>query len=102
MTVGILYAFLSAILLGLYALPSKFTKGFAWENTWGGFFFFGMFVIPIILTFSLVDNLWGIYAQSPGWVFPVMFALSFAGELAICCGGTAYHRLEWPWHLVYF
>ena len=77
MTLGILYAFLSAILLGLYALPSKFTKGFAWENTWGGFFFFGMFVIPIILTFSLVDNLWGIYAQSPGWVFPVMFALSF-------------------------
>lgn len=77
MTLGIFYAFLSAILLGVYALPSKFTKGYAWENTWGGFFFFGMFVIPIILTFSLVDNLWGIYAQSPGWVFPVMFALSF-------------------------
>lgn len=77
MLVGISYAFFSAILLGVYALPSKFTKGYAWENTWGGFFFFGMFVIPVILTFSLVNNLWDIYAQSPGWVFPVMFALSF-------------------------
>lgn len=77
MFIGISYAFLSAILLGVYALPSKFTKGYAWENTWGGFFFFGMFVIPVILTFSLVNNLWDIYAQSPGWIFPVMFALSF-------------------------
>lgn len=77
MFTGISYAFLSALLLGVYALPSKFTKGYAWENTWGGFFFFGMFVIPVILTFSLVDNLWDIYAQAPGWVFPVMFALSF-------------------------
>ncbi|WP_010134426.1 L-rhamnose/proton symporter RhaT [Ochrovirga pacifica] len=77
MIVGVLYAFLSAILLGIYALPSKFTKGFAWENTWGGFFFFGMFVIPLVITFALVDDLWAIYAQTPSWVFPVMFALSF-------------------------
>lgn len=77
MLAGILFAFLSALLLGIYALPSKYTIGFAWENTWGGFFFFGMFVIPLIVTFSLVNNLWGIYEQTPSWVFPVMFALSF-------------------------
>lgn len=77
MLTGILFALFSAILLGVYALPSKYTKGFAWENTWGGFFFFGMFVIPIIVTFSLVNNIWDIYAQIPTWVFPVMFALSF-------------------------
>ncbi len=77
MLIGILYALLSAVLLGVYALPSKYTKGFAWENTWGGFFFFGMFVIPIIVTFSLVNDIWGIYAQIPSWVFFTMFGLSF-------------------------
>ncbi|WP_282134575.1 L-rhamnose/proton symporter RhaT [Seonamhaeicola maritimus] len=77
MITGVLLAFLSAVLLGVYALPSKYTKGFAWENTWAGFFFFGMFVIPLIVTFSLVNDLWGIYSQIPSWVFFTMFGLSF-------------------------
>ncbi|MEM6831196.1 MAG: L-rhamnose/proton symporter RhaT [Bacteroidota bacterium] len=77
MLIGILYALLSAVLLGVYALPSKYTKGFAWENTWGGFFFMANLVIPLIVTFVMVKDLWGIYAQIPGWVFPTMFALSF-------------------------
>lgn len=77
MVTGILLAFLSAVFLGVYALPSKYTKGFAWENTWAGFFIFGMFVIPLIVTFTLVNDLWGIYAQIPSWVFFTMFALSF-------------------------
>ena len=77
MLIGIILAFVSALLLGVYALPSKYTKGFAWENTWGGFFFFGMFVIPLIMTFTLVNDLWGIYSQIPTWVFLTMFALSF-------------------------
>ena len=77
MFTGILFAFLSALLLGIYALPSKYTKGFAWENTWGGFFFFSMFIIPLIVTFSLVNDIWGIYELTPNWVFPVMFGLSF-------------------------
>ena len=77
MAIGIMYAFLSALLLGLYALPSKYAKNYAWENTWGGFFFFGMIVIPLITTFLMVDDLWGIYRNIPSWVFFAMFGLSF-------------------------
>lgn len=77
MATGIVLAFVSAILLGLYALPSKYAKNYAWENTWGGFFFFGMIVIPLITTFALVDDLWAIYENIPSWVFISMFALSF-------------------------
>jgi len=77
MTLGIIYSFISAVLLGLYALPSKYTKNYAWENTWGGFFFFGMIVIPLITTFTLVDNLTGIYSEIPSWIFFAMFAMSF-------------------------
>ena len=77
MITGILLAFVSALLLGVYALPSKYTKGYAWENTWGGFFFFGMIVIPIITTLLLVNNLGRIYNEIPGWIFVAMLALSF-------------------------
>jgi len=77
MLTGISLAFLSALLLGNYALPSKYTKGFSWDNTWGGFFFFGMFVIPTLVTFVLVDDLWEIYSHVPPWVIPTMLGLSF-------------------------
>ncbi|MFY0598367.1 MAG: hypothetical protein JXR03_01765 [Cyclobacteriaceae bacterium] len=77
MVIGIIYAFVSALLLGVYALPSKYSKKFAWENTWGGFFFFGMIVIPLITTFLLVDDLSGIYSQIPTWIFFAMFGMSF-------------------------
>ncbi len=77
MTLGIIYSLISAVLLGLYALPSKYTKNYAWENTWGGFFFFGMIVIPLITTFLLVDDLGGIYSQIPSWIFFAMLGLSF-------------------------
>lgn len=77
MTIGIVLAFVSAILLGLYALPSKYANNYAWENTWGGFFFFGMIVIPLITTFTLVDDLWSIYEAIPSWIFFAMFGLSF-------------------------
>ncbi len=77
MTLGIIYAFVSALLLGIYALPSKYTKNYAWENTWGGFFFFGMIVIPLATTFLLVNDLGGIYSHIPTWIFFAMFAMSF-------------------------
>ena len=77
MITGIVLAFISALLLGIYALPSKYANGYAWENTWGGFFFFGMIVIPLVTTFLLVNNLSGIYSEIPTWIFFSMFALSF-------------------------
>ena len=32
---GIIWAISAGLLLGLYALPEKYTKGFEYENTWG-------------------------------------------------------------------
>ena len=40
------FVFLAAICNGTLALPQKFVKGFAWENTWGAFYLFTMVAIP--------------------------------------------------------
>jgi len=77
MLIGISLALCSAVLLGNYALPSKYAKGFSWDHVWGGFFFFGMVVIPIVVTFAMVGDLWEIYGKISGWVIPTMLALSF-------------------------
>ena len=38
MTEGVLWAIFAGLMLGLYALPEKFTKDFKYENTWSLFF----------------------------------------------------------------
>ncbi len=37
MLIGILWALLAGLMLGLYALPAKYTKDFREETTWGLF-----------------------------------------------------------------
>ena len=44
MTIGILFAVLAGLMLGLYALPEKYTKGYEFENTWGMMFFINMLI----------------------------------------------------------
>ena len=40
------FVLLAAVCNGTLALPQKFVKGFAWENTWGAFYLFTMVAIP--------------------------------------------------------
>ena len=45
---GIIWAVSAGIMLGLYALPEKFTRNFSYENTWSLFFVITMFIVPYI------------------------------------------------------
>lgn len=60
---GIILAILAGLMLGLYALPEKFTKDFKFENTWGLFFMLTMFVVPIISSVIMLDDFWGLLGQ---------------------------------------
>ncbi len=42
------FVLLAAVCNGTLAVPQKFVKGFAWENTWGAFYLFTMVVIPAV------------------------------------------------------
>lgn len=56
MIIGIIWAVAAGIMLGLYALPAKFTKEFEFENTWGTFFTTALFIVPLIVGFSMIDG----------------------------------------------
>lgn len=76
MTAGILWVLTAATLLGFYAFPSKFAKGYKLENLWGLFWVFAMFIVPIASGFLLVEGLADTYAQVPSSVLISILALS--------------------------
>jgi len=87
MGIGIAWALLGGFFLGTFALPSKYIKNYAWENTWGSFFLFAMLVVPVGFAWLAVNDLWATFGDVSGLaVFGVM-ALSFLWGIGFCCWG---------------
>jgi len=87
MAIGIVWTLFAAFLLGVFALPAKYVKNYKWENTWGSFFLFAMFVVPVGFAAIMLDGLIPTYQQVPGkWIFLTM-ALGFLWGCGFCCWG---------------
>ena len=87
MAVGIAWTLFAALLLGVFALPVKYVKNYKWENTWGSFFLFAMFVVPVGFAAIILYGLIPTYQQVPGnWIFLTM-ALGFLWGGGFCCWG---------------
>lgn len=94
MLVGVLWALIGGLMLGLYALPGKFTKDFKEENTWGLFFMLTMFVVPIIATFVMMDGIGDIYSSDEiNSALPVMVATSVLWGIGVMMWGKAIHHI---------
>ncbi|WPR73118.1 L-rhamnose/proton symporter RhaT [Flavobacterium sp. NG2] len=76
MIIGFLWVLFAAILLGFYAFPSKYVKGYDVENTWGVFWLLAMFIVPVLASILLVNGLMDTYAQVPTSIFISIFFLS--------------------------
>ena len=88
MGAGIALTMLGALFLGTFALPIKYIKKYEWENTWGAFFLFAMFVIPVGFAALMVKDLCGGYANISGGIIFGVLALSFLWGCGFCCWGT--------------
>ncbi len=74
---GILWAIGAGIMLGLYALPEKYIKGYKYENTWFLFFFIALIILPLVAGFGLINNFTGVVASIPSDVMLTMIGASF-------------------------
>ncbi len=74
---GILWAIGAGIMLGLYALPEKYIKGYKYENTWFLFFLIALIVLPLVAGFGLINNFGAILTSLPSDVLLTMVAASF-------------------------
>lgn len=89
MITGVLFAILAGLLLGLYALPEKFTKDFEFENTWSMFFAINTFVVPNIAAFLLIDGFADILGEIPSGALITMIVCSILWGIGAMMWGKA-------------
>jgi L-rhamnose-H+ transport protein len=90
---GILIAIFAGLMLGLYALPEKFTKDFKFENTWGLFFMLTMFVVPIFASVFLIQGFSDVVAAIPSEVIYKMAFASFLWGIGVMMWGKAINHI---------
>ncbi len=89
MITGVLFAILAGLMLGLYALPEKFTKDYEFENTWSMFFFINTFIVPNIAAFLLIDGFADVLGAIPSNVLIAMVISSVAWGIGAMMWGKA-------------
>ncbi len=89
MLIGTLWALLAGLILGMYALPTKFVKDYEYENTWGMFFLLTMFVVPLAATYLLLNGVGEIYATMSAGKFWAVILASFFWSVGVIFWGKA-------------
>jgi L-rhamnose-H+ transport protein len=87
MLAGMAWILLASFFLGTFALPAKYIKNYAWENTWGAFFFFAMLVVPLGFALVALNGLWQTYSQVPAEIILGVMALGFLWGCGFCLWG---------------
>ena len=62
-TVGLLLLLVAGVTNASFTLPMKFTRRWAWENTWLIWTIFALLLLPTVVTFLTVPRLGDIYAE---------------------------------------
>lgn len=61
---GILPLILAGVMNGSFTLPMKFTRKWAWENTWLAWTIFALGILPPVATWLTVPALGAVYSQA--------------------------------------
>jgi L-rhamnose-H+ transport protein len=93
MAEGMFLAIFAGLMLGLYALPEKFTKDFKYENTWSLFFLLTMFVVPIIASATLINGFSEIFLEMPTEILIKMALASFLWGTGVMMWGKAINHI---------
>ena len=76
--IGFLLLVAGGLMNASFAVPMKYTRRWAWENTWLAWTVFALLVIPPVTTICTVPLLGSVYAQA-GWRTVLGIALFGAG-----------------------
>ncbi len=94
MIIGIIWAITAGLMLGLYALPNKFTRDFEEENTWGLFFMLTMFLVPVIATLMIMKGVGNVFGDpAVRAILPKMVLSSVLWGIGVMMWGKAIHHI---------
>ena len=94
---GSSFVLLAAVCNGTLALPQKFVKGFAWENTWGAFYLFTMVVIPAVVALLFLKSGLATWHQAGIVRVAIPIAFGFLWGCGMTCFGLGIRRWESHW-----
>ena len=78
---GLFLLFVAGAMNGSFTLPMKFTRNWAWENTWLAWTIFALAIFPVVLTLLTVPALSQVYVHTgPG---PALLAAAFGAGWGI-------------------
>src|ERR1700685_4098333 len=60
---GLIILIVAGAMNGSFTLPMKFTRSWAWENTWLAWTLYALFFLPPVFTFLTLPNVREVYAQ---------------------------------------
>lgn len=86
---GFSLLFLAGAMNGSFTLPMKFTRKWAWENTWAIWTIFALFVFPLLLAYSTVPQLSSAYAQAGAGIVLMVAACGAGWGIAQVLFGLA-------------
>jgi L-rhamnose-H+ transport protein len=61
---GLIILIVAGAMNGSFTLPMKFTRSWAWENTWLAWTLFALFFMPPVVTFISLPNIHEVYSQA--------------------------------------
>jgi len=73
-TAGLMLLVLAGVMNASFTLPMKFTKKWAWENTWTVWTVFALLLLPPLTAYLTIPNLGGVYSNA-GWKAVLLVAL---------------------------
>jgi L-rhamnose-H+ transport protein len=76
--VGLILLIIAGAMNGSFTLPMKYTKRWAWENTWLAWTIFALFVLPPAVTYVMLPQVQKVYAVSD-WTPILIVAACGAG-----------------------
>jgi L-rhamnose-H+ transport protein len=93
MIIGLAWILLASFFLGTFAYPEKHVKNYKWENTWGSFFFFAMWLVPLVFGFGALKGLIGTYQQVSHSILFGVIGLGFLWGCGFCLWGIGLSRI---------
>ncbi len=92
-TIGILLVLVAGIFQGSFILPMTLVKNWKWENSWFVFSLLGMIVLNLILAFTFINDLRGVYEQVDLNSVLILSAFGFCWGLGAVLFGIGMDKL---------
>src|SRR6476469_9562716 len=88
-TAGIALLVIAGVMNASFTIPMKFTKKWAWENTWGVFSVYALLILPAVVAYWTVPNLGSVYSQAGARAVILVALCGFAWGIAQVLFGLA-------------